>query len=117
MAKNKQNPLLAKFEAQLEARYQAQLQIAMQMGLDAGMIAANDVLGMGAGRAEKFRTAYINTVNEIMHMTVVEDKDDPNFEWTKAKVDERIKTIVGEKNFVPWNERYRLNGGRAWKTD
>lgn len=107
MAKNKPNAFLAKYEAKLEARYQAQLQIAMQMGLDAGMIAANDVLGMGAGRAEKFRTAYINTVNEIMHMTVVEDKDDPNFEWTKAKVDERLKQIVGEKNFVPWDERYR----------
>lgn len=98
MAKNKPNAFLARYEAQLEARYQAKLQIAMQMGLDAGM---------GAGRAEKFRTAYIDTVNEIMHMTVVEDKDDPDFEWTKAKVDDRLRAIVGEQNFVPWDERYR----------
>ena len=106
--RNKPNPLLAKYEAQLEARYHAQLQIAMQMGLDAGMIAANEVLGMGAGRADKFRTAYIGAVNEISHMTVVDDKDDPDMEWTKAKLDERIKKIVGEENFVPWEERYKI---------
>ena len=108
MAKNKQNPLLAKYEAMLEARYRVQLAMAMQTGLDAGMIAANEVLGMGAGRAEKFRTAYIETVNEIMNMIVVEDKDDPNFEWTKETVDRRIRQIVGEANFVPWDERYKV---------
>ena len=90
MAKNKNNPLLAKYEAMFRAKFDAQLQIAMQMGLDAGMIAANEVLGMGAGRAEKFRTAYIEAVNA----------------WTKAKVDERIRKIVGDENFVPWEERY-----------
>jgi len=108
MAKNKQNPLLAKFEAKLEARYRAQLQMAMQTGLDAGMIAANDVLGMGAGRAEKFRTAYIQAVNEISHMIVTDAQDDPDFVYTKTKLDERIKQIVGEKNFVPWEERYKV---------
>ena len=111
MAKNKQNPLLASYEAKLEARYRAQLAMAMQTGLDAGMIAANEVLGMGAGRAEKFRSAYIETVNKIMNMIVVDDKDDPNFEWTKAKVDERIRKIVGEENFVPWDERYGVRDG------
>ena len=107
MAKNKNNPLLAKYEAMDQAKFSAQLQIAMQMGLDAGMIAANEVLGMGAGRAEKFRTAYINAVNEMSRMTVVDDKDDPDFAWTKSKVDERIRKIVGEENFVPWDERYK----------
>lgn len=100
------NPLLAQYKAILDAKYQAQLRIAMQIGLDAGMIAANDVLGMGAGRAEKFKNAYVETVNEMMHMIVVEDKEDPDFEWTKAKVDTRIKQIVGEQNFIPWEERY-----------
>jgi hypothetical protein len=106
MAKNKQNPLLAKYEAMYEAKYRAQLQMSMQIGLDAGMIAANDVLGMGAGRAEKFRNAYIETVNEMMNMIVVDDKDDPNFEWTKETIDKRLRAIVGETNFVPWESRY-----------
>lgn len=108
MAKNKQNPLLAKFEAQLEAKYQAQLQITIQMCSDAATIAANDVLGMGAGRATKFQQAFIDAFNQIIHMTVVEDKDDPDMMWTKAKVDERIKKIVGEENFVSWDERYKV---------
>ncbi len=108
MAKKKQNPILAAYEAKLEAKFRYQLSIAMQMGLDAGMIAANEVLGMGAGRAEKFRTAYINTVNEISRMTVEDSDDDPEFVYTKAKVDERLKKIVGEDNFVPWEERYKV---------
>lgn len=108
MAKNKQNPLLAKYEAMLEARYQKQLSIAMQIGLDAAVIAANEVLGMGAGRAAKFAAAQIEAVNKISNMIVVEDKDDPEMLWTKAKVDERIRKIVGEANFVPWDERYKV---------
>ena len=106
--KKEQNHLLAQHQAIYEERYKKQIAIAMQMGLDAAMIAASDVLQMGPGRAERFRTAYISAVNEIAHMTVVEDKDDPNMEWTKAKVDERIKRIVGSENFVPWDERYRV---------
>ena len=108
MAKNKQNPLLAKYQAMYEAKFQVQLQIAMQMGLDAGMIAANETLGMGAGRADKFRTAYIEAINQMTHMTVVDDKDDPEFLWTKAKIDDRIRKIVGEENFIPWEERYKV---------
>lgn len=107
MPKNKQNPLLAKYEAMLEAKYRVRLAMAMQTGLDAGMIAANEVLGMGAGRAEKFRTAYIETVNKIMKMIVEDDKDDPDFEWTKATVDKRLKQICGD-SFVPWEERYKV---------
>lgn len=104
----KKNPLLAKYEAVFEERYQKMILMAMQMGLDAGMIAANEVFEMGAGRAEKFRTAYINAVNAIANMTVNDGKDDPDIEWTKAKVDERIKKIVGEQNFKPWGERYKI---------
>lgn len=110
MKKNKQNPLLAKYEAMYEAKCRIQLQIAMQMGLDAGMIAANDVFGMGAGRAEKFRTAYIETVNSISGMMVDDGNSDSDLVWSRSKVDERIKQIVGEDNFVPWEERYR-----SWK--
>ena len=104
----KQNPLLAKYEAIFEAKFKNQLQIAMQMGLDAGMIAANEILGMGAGRAEKFRKAYIDAVNEMNHMVIYDDKDDPEFLWTKTKVDDRIRQIVGEEHFVPWEERYKV---------
>ena len=106
--KKKPNSLLAKHEAVYRAKFLSQLQIAMQMGLDAGMIAANEVLQMGAGRAEEFKQVYIETVNEMARMTVDDAKDDPEFVWAKAKVDERIKKIVGEDKFVPWEERYKV---------
>ena len=104
----KKNPLLAKYEAIFEERYQKMILVAMQMGLDAGMIAANEVFEMGAGRADRFRTAYIETVNAIANMTVNDSKDDTDIAWTKAKVDERIKKIVGTENFKPWDERYKI---------
>lgn len=104
----KKNPLLAKYEAIFEERYQKMILVAMQMGLDAGMIAANEVFEMGAGRADRFRTAYIETVNAIANMTVNDSKDDKDITWTKAKVDERIKKIVGAENFKPWDERYKI---------
>ena len=72
------------------------------------MIAANEVLGMGAGRAEKFRKAYIEAVNQMSNMTVTDAEADPEFVWTKTKVDDRIRKIVGEDKFVPWEERYKV---------
>ena len=42
---------------------------------------------------------------QIAHMVVVEDKDDPDMEWTKDTVDRKLLQIVGPDNFVPWEER------------
>lgn len=53
MPPKKQNPLLAQFEAKLEARYDASLRVQRAFILAAAMMAANDVLGLGKGRAEK----------------------------------------------------------------
>lgn len=54
----KKNNMLARHEAaiaaKLKAEYDAKLNIALQMGLDAATIAANEVLGMGKGRAKEF---------------------------------------------------------------
>lgn len=114
----KQNPMLAKIEAKYaqeyemklaiaKAQYVLQLQIALQQCSDAALMAIDDVFDVNAYSAEKFGKAHIGYMNEISHMVAVEDADDPEFEWTKAKVDERLRKIVGEENFVPWEERYR----------
>lgn len=104
MAKN--NHFLTAYEAKLQARYESRLRFAMQMGLDAGMIAANSVFEMGAGRAKKFQTAYIETVNQISNMIVDDAADDPECVWAKATLDKKLLQIVGEENFVPFDERY-----------
>ena len=104
------NNMLARHEAaiaaKLKAEYNAQLDIALQMGLDAATIAANEVLGMGAGRAKAFLTRYIETYNLFARMITEDSKDDPDIDWSTAKIDQRIKSIVGDEVFRPWEERY-----------
>lgn len=39
-------------------------------------------------------------------MVVDDQKDDKEFVYSKAKIDEQIKLIVGNENFQPWEERY-----------
>lgn len=106
----KPNAMLAKIEAKAEAKYNALFQLKMdmlmQMGQDAAMIAAHAVLQMGPGRAEAFCAAYIEAMNSMARMACDDQKDDPEFVYAKAKIDEQIRAIVGEKNFAPWEERY-----------
>lgn len=110
----KKNSYLAKRDAAIYARYQAQLDFALQMGLDAAMIAANKVLQLGKGRAPEFGEEYINTVNELARLLVADSKDDAEMVYSREKIDQKIKAIVGEDNFAPWDERY-ANSGRTRK--
>lgn len=102
----KQSGMLKRLNAQNKAMYKreydAMLGMAIQMCGDAAAIAAHDILGMGAGRVEKFLAAYTALVSEISKLI---NSDDPDLEYTKAKVDGKLKQICGDK-FVPWDERY-----------
>lgn len=106
----KGNPMLerleAKYEAKYRARFQTQMNILLQMGQDAATIAAHDVLGMGPGRAVAFTVAYREAMNEMANLAVEDAKEDKELWYSKAKLDEKIKAIVGEENFAPWDERY-----------
>lgn len=75
---------------------------------DALMIVCNEVFGMGAGRARKVHEAFTKTVNEIAELVCTDSKDDKEFIYAKAKIDERLRQIVGDENFQPWEVRYRL---------
>ena len=103
--KTKQN-MSGKIAAASYAKYKKQLDMCIQMGLDAATIAANEVLGLGAGRAEKFRKAYADTINQISRMLVADSKDDVSLDYSTAKIDERLRKIVGDENFVDWDGRY-----------
>lgn len=104
MAK-KQNPILAAHEAQLEARYKRKLATTMQMCFDVAVITANDVFNMGEGRSPEFERQYSANYATICDMLLA-DESDPDLEYSRTKIDERLRKIVGEKNFVPWDERY-----------
>ena len=113
----KPNAMLAKIEEKYRREYEQkfieakaafmmQLNMALQQSADAALMAADDVFDVNEYSAEKFVLAHIDYVNKISHMAVVEDKDDPEMWWTKDTVDKRLRQIVGEKNFAPWEERY-----------
>ena len=95
----------AKYAAQYAALYHAKIGMTLQLAQDAAMIAANEVLQMGPGRAKEFAMAFTEAVNDIGVMMFEDQQDDKEFVYTKARVDRRLKEICGE-NFVPWEERY-----------
>ena len=105
----KKNYMLAQIEAKYNALFRMKMDMLMQMGQDAAMIAAHDVLQLGSGRAEAFCEAYIEAVNTMARMACEDQKDDREFVYAKAKIDERIKAIVGDDLFKPWEERYGRN--------
>ena len=45
-------------------------------------------------------------MNEMATMVCEDQKSDSEFIYAKAKIDRRIKSIVGDENFVPWEIRY-----------
>ena len=104
------NPLLAQIEARAEAKYRALFDASMtmllQMGQDAAMIAANDVLHLGPTRAAAFCAAYIEAVNDMARLIDTDLRDDQEYSYAKAKIDARLREIVGPDNFAPWEVRY-----------
>lgn len=91
--------------AEAHLNYQRMLKMGMQQSHDAAIFAIDDVFDVNEYSAEKFHLSHIHYVNKMAHMAVVEDRDDPNMEWTKDTIDRRLRQIVGEKNFVPWDDR------------
>lgn len=113
----KQNPMLAKIEAKYaaeyevklamaQAQYMRQLDIALQQSADAAMMAIDDVFDVNAYSAEKFHVAHVQYVNQMASLLLEDYEDDPTMVYTKEDIDRRLKQIVGEDNFVPFEERY-----------
>lgn len=124
MTMAKQNPMLAKIEAKYalqyaielekaKARYLKQLDIALQQSSDAAMMAIDDVFDVNAYSAEKFHVAHVQYVNQMASLLLEDYESDPSMEYTKTDIDRRLKQIVGEDNFVPWDERYGEKDGSA----
>ena len=98
MAKNKQNPLLAAFEAQLEAKYMKMLHMNSEIDLIADLIAANNELKVGAGRAGYFLAEKLDVKMQIA--TEILKEDDPELLYTKHNLAKRLKSILGAENWI-----------------
>ena len=91
--------------AKEKADFLFKLDMVLQVSSDGALMAADDVFEITEDQAKDFHEAHVKYVNKMAHMAVVEDKDDPQMWWTKDTIDNRLRKIVGEKNFVPWDER------------
>lgn len=105
MAKN-QMMIVAQRMASAIVAEQTKARIAL--GFDAAIIAAHEVFNMGPGRAAAFADAYNKAMEELAELYVSDNKEngDQQLEYAKAKRDELILKIVGEKNFQPFDACY-----------
>lgn len=106
MAKNKQNPLLAAFEAQLEAEFQQRLAINSEIDLIADLIAANNELKVGKGRAGYFLAEKLSVKMQIA--TEIIKEDDPELLYTKHNLAKRLKSILGKEAWMQYRELFPL---------
>lgn len=101
-----------KMELKYAALYQAKMRMTLQLAQDAAMIAANEILHMGPGRAKEFAAEMRDVVNEIADVMLADQKDDEKFAYTRVVVDRRLKKICGE-NFVPGRNAMGKNKRRV----
>lgn len=106
MRKNKQNPLLAAFEAKLEAEYQQRIQVNSEINMMALLIAANNELKVGAGRAGYFLAEHLDVLMQITRSILQED--DPELLYTKHSLAKRLKSILGAENWIKYRELFPL---------
>jgi NOL1/NOP2/fmu family ribosome biogenesis protein len=103
----KQSGFLKRQQAQKAADISFHRKFTMQWCSDAAILAANEVFQRRGEKIVEFHNAFVRWSHEIAEMTLEDAKGDKSLEYTKAKVDEELKKILG-KAFVPWDERYRF---------
>lgn len=102
----KQNPLLAAFEAKLEAQYQLQLDINSEIDLIAHLISCNEDLKVGPGRAEAVLNGFLESKMDVVGAIVADD--DKELTYSKYKIAQRLKKILGPENWVKYRECFPL---------
>lgn len=103
--KKRINPMLAKIEARHEMDMRYQRLFTIQQCSDMMLIAANAAFGLGSDRLAKLKETYDEVFREYAEMAIADGADDPDIEYTRAKVDAKLKQVLGDR-FVPWEDRY-----------
>ncbi len=78
------------------------------MGYDAAILAANKVFHMGPGRAGAFQDAYNEAMEELatLFLDDARDNGDNEIAYAKGTRDARIRQIVGDELFIPFDTGY-----------
>lgn len=72
---------------------------------DAALLAANEVFQRRGDKLAEFRDAYRRWADDIARMTIDDAKGDRSLEYTKDRLDARLREIMGDA-FESWDERY-----------
>lgn len=80
----------------------------LSIAFDAALIAAHEVLQLGPGRAAAFAQAYGDAMEELASLYIddCEQNKDKRLDYAKGTRDRIIREIVGEANFVPFDQSY-----------
>ena len=98
---------LQRQQSQRQAEISFHRKFTMQWCSDAAILAANEVFQRRGDKIVEFHNAFVRFTNEIANMTLEDAKGDKTLEYTKSKVDGKLREILG-KDFVPWDERYNI---------
>ena len=101
----RQSAYLKSLQNKIDLECHRQRMFTIQWCADAAVIAANEVFRRRGDKILEFMEAFRKYSHEIADMTIADAKDDRSIEYTKAKVDARLKEILGDA-FVPWEQRY-----------
>lgn len=101
------NEYLRKLQIQKTAARRRQILFTVQWCCDAAVLAANEVFHRRGEKLAEFAQKFSDYAGEIAALTLEDAKSDREMEYTKIKMDERLKLLLGDA-FQPWDERYGL---------
>lgn len=90
-------------KAQYAADNRANGLAVQQLMVDAVTITLNSELGFGAVRVKRFLEALNQNLDEMAELIL---DDTPDAIYSREKIDGKLREIVGEENFTPWEGRY-----------
>lgn len=104
----KQSSMLKLAQAIARETIANQTRARLSIAFDAALIAAHEVFQLGPGRAAAFANAYGKAMDDLATLFIADcdENNDKQLVYAKAKRDELIRSIVGEKNFQPFDRCY-----------
>lgn len=102
----KPSAYMQKIQAAQAAEISYQRKFTVQWCEDAAILAANEVFQRRGEKLAEFRDAFRQIVTEIANMTIDDARGDKSLEYTKDRLDGRLRAVLPEKDFEDWNMRY-----------
>lgn len=103
----RKNAYLAKLQAEKTDSLRFHRKFTMQWCADAAILAANEVFGRRGKKLVEFHKKFIEYAEGIARMTLEDAKGDKSIEYTREKIDGRLKELLGE-DFQDWDTRYTI---------